>query len=804
MAVAGRKTETKLSAIGTSLNISHNCGPCETDKDHIEAYGYCIDCEDYLCNVCFKSHGKNKASRHHTLLTYDEISTENVSQLKTSTCTDICTVHKKESVKFFCSKHKVLGCNDCMTLGHRTCVIQYIPDKCKGISDSLEYKTTVSYLAQELEEINSHIVKVNVKDGIAESMHDQCIKEINNFQTQLNERIDQLRIQIQNDADKIKSKNKEDIQKVVNALHEKKSRLEQAEFDINKHKTANQEGQLFISIKRAQSVLREKERNVSHMSVTNENMLYKFEPSHRLRSILAEPDIFGKLNPQYPESVENLGHGPHHGTINEKPENKTGEPEMLVTEEKQTKIVVSNLPSSVHVEVLEMFFENTRKYGGGPVFHVDIDEANGTATVEFEEPEAVDIVLNKCPIMMLGQKVEVTVYKPEPPVPRSTIEVTGPCSIVCTEQLETLEMCFECFRRSGGGDVCDCRFDEENNMALVTFENEEVALRVQERVGHVIAKQKVSVALHTPSKQSKKSDKVKEKDKENEQSTKTIKVKGVDKSASIDTVEFYFENTRRSGGGEIEDIIRDEEEEDVIYITFKNQTDAERVVSKGNHNVEGKTLSVSLYTPSIPDASFDIPKHWQSMKDKENLKLVTLNQRDTEYSKVVSEFTKTLGRRPNIVKIERVQNKTLYTQYAAKRKEMNVYNPYKKDNEKILWHGTADYAVPSINSHGFNRSYCSNNVTAIGQGVYFAVNANYVDQAIYTPPGSDGNKRMYRCLVLTGNYCNGSCNMRAPPIIDISKPRIFYDSVTNSTGNPIMFVVFNDTQAYPEHLITYR
>ncbi|XP_045190190.2 transcription intermediary factor 1-alpha-like [Mercenaria mercenaria] len=382
MAVAGRKTETKLSAIGTSLNISHNCGPCETDKDHIEAFGYCVDCEDYLCNVCFKSHGKNKASRHHKLLTYDEISTENVSQLKTSTCTEICTVHKKEYVKFFCPEHKVLGCNDCMTLGHRTCVIQYIPDKCKGISDSLEYKTTVSKLAQELEEINSHIVKVNVKDGIAESMHAQCIKELNNFQAQLNERIDQLRIQIQNDADNIKSKNKEDNQKVVNALHEKKSRLEEAEFDINKHKTANQEGQLFISIKRAQSVLREKEKNVGHMSVTNENMLYKFEPSHRLRSILAEPDIFGKLNPQNPESVETL-------------------------EPVTNGVVVLNVPEDLTRDAVKMYFENVGQSQGGETETVDVHADQKYCLVSFKDQKVVQRVCEKRDRTISGHNVTI-------------------------------------------------------------------------------------------------------------------------------------------------------------------------------------------------------------------------------------------------------------------------------------------------------------------------------------------------------------------------------------------------------------
>lgn len=53
----------------------------------------------------------------------------------------------------------------------------------------------------------------------------------------------------------------------------------------------------------------------------------------------------------------------------------------------------------------------------------------------------------------------------------------------------------------------------------------------------------------------------------------------------------------------------------------------------------------------ISGASFTIPKHWQKMDEKENLKIVTLNQQDAEYKKVLGELTKTLGRTPNIVKV---------------------------------------------------------------------------------------------------------------------------------------------------------
>ena len=59
--------------------------------------------------------------------------------------------------------------------------------------------------------------------------------------------------------------------------------------------------------------------------------------------------------------------------------------------------------------------------------------------------------------------------------------------------------------------------------------------------------------------------------------------------------------------------------------------------------------------------------------------------------------------------IQRVQNKTLYQQYSAKKKLMEQQNPPGTQNERILWHGTAPAAVKSINALGFNRSYCGKN-----------------------------------------------------------------------------------------------
>lgn len=55
--------------------------------------------------------------------------------------------------------------------------------------------------------------------------------------------------------------------------------------------------------------------------------------------------------------------------------------------------------------------------------------------------------------------------------------------------------------------------------------------------------------------------------------------------------------------------------------------------------------------------------------------------------------------------------------------------------------------------------------------------------------------------VLTGEYTNGKSDMKAPP----NKPNKaeLFDSLADNSINPTIFVIFHDTQAYPQYVIEY-
>lgn len=92
-----------------------------------------------------------------------------------------------------------------------------------------------------------------------------------------------------------------------------------------------------------------------------------------------------------------------------------------------------------------------------------------------------------------------------------------------------------------------------------------------------------------------------------------------------------------------------------------------------------------------------------------------------------------------------------------------------------------------------------------GRGVYFAVQFSLSASNTYAVPDASGNKHVYLSRVLTGEFTSGNQTYVVPPL----KPGTTgasnrYDSVVDNPAAPGVFVIFSDTQAYPEYLIIFK
>ncbi|CAI5656799.1 unnamed protein product [Oreochromis niloticus] len=196
----------------------------------------------------------------------------------------------------------------------------------------------------------------------------------------------------------------------------------------------------------------------------------------------------------------------------------------------------------------------------------------------------------------------------------------------------------------------------------------------------------------------------------------------------------------------------------------------------------------------------NVPEHWQHMPAKTTCQAFAVQAKTSEYDEILKLFQASCNR--TVTKIERIQNPGLWKSLQLKKRDMEVRNGH-QNNERRLFHGTCDTTVPIINDRGFNRSYAGKNAALYGNGTYFAVNASYSANDTYSKPNQNGEKFMYVCRVLTGDFTLGQKGMVTPPAKKHGSTDL-YDSVVDNVANPTMFVVFHDTQAYPEYLITFK
>jgi len=229
-----------------------------------------------------------------------------------------------------------------------------------------------------------------------------------------------------------------------------------------------------------------------------------------------------------------------------------------------------------------------------------------------------------------------------------------------------------------------------------------------------------------------------------------------------------------------------------------------------DYGVKGKAAPKPEASVSGGGASIlDVPSHWSAPKNP-SLDLVSVSKDSTEWKSVLADFEKTLGRKPVISKVTRIQNYKLWPFFALKKASMDAKHKDKKGagvkdaNQMMLFHGARQRKnMDAITNFGFDLRVANSGLYGIG--IYFAHKASYSD-AGYVLMNKDKTKEMFICRVLVGRCVQGKGGLRRPPPVDSKKPTgELYDSVFGGPAkDPIMRIVFDNGMAYPEYIVHYK
>ena len=93
-----------------------SCSSCKDEGQTVAAIRYCVDCEEYQCNKCFKFH--DRYSKGHEV--YDASSKQKWGTKKqVKLPTERCPTHIGEVIQLYCEDHDALCCHVCFAMKHR-------------------------------------------------------------------------------------------------------------------------------------------------------------------------------------------------------------------------------------------------------------------------------------------------------------------------------------------------------------------------------------------------------------------------------------------------------------------------------------------------------------------------------------------------------------------------------------------------------------------------------------------------------------------------------------------------------------
>ncbi|XP_060593421.1 uncharacterized protein LOC132747906 [Ruditapes philippinarum] len=308
MAVPGKKASQKLSSSlsqGGAEDFDIFCEICDQDDIRLPAFGYCVDCEEHLCQTCFNTHRRPRPLRHHQLLDKDHMphkqnlskSIKSTSGKKNGDLSKPCTKHTKEVIKFYCHDHNTLICSVCVTLEHTrtSCHVDYIPDISGKTLNSMEFKETLKDIDKLTDKCCQ--IKKDLKQRIAKSTISlkDAIVEMDNFRKEINKRLDELEKEVKDIATTIQHDNNNKLETLETTCDDINKSL-QASADTLKHLNTNKKtDQLFTEMKIAQQLILHNENITKQLPTTNDVDEYNFESNHAIKKLLQNEKSLGTL-----------------------------------------------------------------------------------------------------------------------------------------------------------------------------------------------------------------------------------------------------------------------------------------------------------------------------------------------------------------------------------------------------------------------------------------------------------------------------------------------------------------------------
>ncbi|XP_060574100.1 E3 ubiquitin-protein ligase TRIM71-like [Ruditapes philippinarum] len=282
-------------AVSSEQDSNLYCFPCDRDGLKEPAFGYCQDCDEHLCESCYKHHRKPKPTMNHVLLDKDRMPQQlKTGNVKNDQITDCCTKHSDKPLEFYCNTHDSNACYVCVTLEHKHCKVDYIPDVSGNLSGELE--KMIDRMETLMQKCKSNVRIAETATSNIEHMYTAVVEDIQVFRNEINECLDKMEAEIMRDAKSIALTAKSKQENVLTGSLHIAEEMSSTMSVLKSLSDENKQNKLFIEMKHVEpqvAKLSDKEKQLAEDMKTdaeiiflqNEKTLNKLKSSNILGTI---------------------------------------------------------------------------------------------------------------------------------------------------------------------------------------------------------------------------------------------------------------------------------------------------------------------------------------------------------------------------------------------------------------------------------------------------------------------------------------------------------------------------------------
>ncbi|XP_053386321.1 uncharacterized protein LOC128550725 [Mercenaria mercenaria] len=298
MEVPGRRSEVPFKGQEERSSVEDSkvfCQPCSSDEDWAFAVGYCQNCSEYFCQTCLKLHCKQSISKHHVILEGENMPGEKVSSHPLGTCSEFCSRHTNEILKFYCPSHDDVGCGDCIVLEHNTCRVERIQDISSNYYNGPEHGDLQRKVEQLCEDIKNVAKEMKESNENKNESYSKALEDISAFRKEINDHFDRAEAEIIADL----NNRREEDEQLLSKLTKMKQCLERDIMEMQKklQLQSNKANDVFVAAKKIKKQIARTDSSVKQMLQNCQIHVdqYRFKPSSHIKNIISSATSLGDV-----------------------------------------------------------------------------------------------------------------------------------------------------------------------------------------------------------------------------------------------------------------------------------------------------------------------------------------------------------------------------------------------------------------------------------------------------------------------------------------------------------------------------